>query len=143
MAVLTPGTTERAHKTTQLAVAGAESVEGSTSATNPRWWRNFYAERNAHHELGGERPRAEAERLAYGECIARWHLLFGKRWPSWRCAACDQPIEGMPALTLFDENRVHFDDKLNCLSRYGKRWRGGAAANLRKLGIDPPKGFEE
>jgi hypothetical protein len=76
MAALTPSTAQRAREATQLAVADAESVEGSTRATNPRWWRNLYAERSAHHERGGRRPRAEAEHLAYGECIARWHQLL-------------------------------------------------------------------
>jgi hypothetical protein len=42
----------------------AESADKSAHVTNPRWWRNLFAERAAHYELGGKRLRAEAERLA-------------------------------------------------------------------------------
>jgi hypothetical protein len=55
----------------------AESADKSAHVTNPRWWRNLFAERAAHYEFGGKRLRAEAEHLAYRECIAHWRRLFG------------------------------------------------------------------
>ena len=113
------------------------------SVTNPKSWRNFYAERIAYHDLGGRRLRADAERVAYGECVARWHQLFGTRWPPWQCVGCEDPIGGKAALTLSDGARVHFDDKLSCLFRYGERWRGEAVAGLRKLAIDQPREHED
>jgi hypothetical protein len=141
MAALTPSTAQRALEAAKPA-AGVESVETSASPTSPGWWRNLFADRAAHHELGGRRPRAEAKRLAYGECIACWHQLFGKRRSTWQCAGCDQPIGGLSALTLSDANRVHFDT-FDCLLHYSERWRGEAAVNLAKLGIDEPRDQEE
>jgi hypothetical protein len=48
----------------------------------------------------------------------------------------------LSALLLADETRVHFDEERECLIRFGRRWRGEAAAGLRALGLDPPEGFE-
>jgi len=45
--------------------------------------------------------------------------------------------KGQQALDLSDGNRVHLD-KLDCLLRFGERWRSEAAAGLRELGLDPP-----
>jgi hypothetical protein len=42
---------------------------------------------------------------------------------------------------LADGNRVHFET-LECILRYGERWRSEAAARLQALGIYPPTGSE-
>jgi hypothetical protein len=107
-------------------------------AADPVWWRGLYGEKLAKCLA---HPRAEAERLAYGELILQWHRWNGRRWPLWQCAGCDTPISGAAALDLADGNRVHFDGR-ECLSRFGERWRGDAVAGLRVLGFEPPKGFE-
>jgi hypothetical protein len=76
------------------------------------------------------------------ELLNEWHTRNGRRWPIWQCAGCDQLIGGLAALTLADRNRVHLDDKLSCLLRYGERWRSEATAGLRALGLHPPRGFD-
>jgi hypothetical protein len=62
----------------------------------------------------------------------------GKRWPTWQCAGCDAPIGGSQALNLPDGNRVHFEP-IDCLIRFGERWRGDASAALIALGLEPPR----
>jgi len=39
---------------------------------------------------------------------------------------------------------VHFDGVhgVNCITAYGRKWRGAAVAAVRDLGIDPPQGLE-
>jgi hypothetical protein len=44
-------------------------------------------------------------------------------------------------MTLADGNRVHVD-KVDCVLRFGARWRAEATAGLKALGLDPPDGFE-
>jgi hypothetical protein len=43
---------------------------------------------------------------------------------------------------LADGARVHFDDRLACVFRYGERWRGEATTSLTELGIAPPIEFK-
>jgi hypothetical protein len=116
-----------------------EACRASPSvAADPDLWRDFFEERAAIREFDGLRPRAEAELLAWGDLLNKWHLLHGRRWPAWQCSGCDEPIGGLPALTNIDGNRVHF----GCGTRFGERWRGAAVTGLRALGLEPPKGFE-
>jgi hypothetical protein len=125
--------------TDEIPGSGRIAKEGA----DPTAWRNLYSERADHHEFGGERPRAEAERLAYGDLLNRWHMAHGRRWPDCQCAGCDAPIGGLSSLALPDDAQVHLDDKLDCLTRYGRRWRGEAIAALCVFGIKTPQGFEE
>jgi hypothetical protein len=101
----------------------------------PTDWRARYHKAMAH--WGALHPPVEAAGLAWGELLTRWHRLRGARTPEWQCAGCGSPIGGLPALTLSDGARVHFD-RLDCLIRYGERWRRAATAGLRVLGLDPP-----
>jgi hypothetical protein len=87
-------------------------------------------------------PADEAARLAWGELEDRWHRLHGARVPEWQCSGCGVPIGRLVALDLPDGNRVHFDDSLDCLFSFGKRWRSEATAGLRALGLELPPGFE-
>lgn len=82
-------------------------------------------------------PPDEAAALAWGEIEDRWHRLHGARWPPWQCAGCDQPIGGLPAVTLADGSRVHLGN-LSCLLCFGRRWRSAASSALCSLGIEPP-----
>jgi len=50
-------------------------------------------------------------------------------------------IGGIEALTLGDDNRAHLVT-LDCLLRYGARWRAEATTGLRALGLDPPPDCE-
>jgi hypothetical protein len=109
---------------------------------NAEWWRRQLTIRSIHWGLTGKRTKAEVEGPAYGELLDEWRRSHGRRWPVWQCAGCDEPIGGMSALLLADENRVHFDKERECLVRFGERWRSEATAGLQALGIEPPEGFE-
>jgi hypothetical protein len=54
------------------------------------------------------------------------------------CAACRKPIATTEAISLIDGNHLHSGEGYECLTAYGRRWRGGATAGLRALGLDPP-----
>jgi hypothetical protein len=86
---------------------------------------------------GALHPAEDAEQIACREMQWRWHRLYGWREPEWRCAGCCQQIGGLALLTLGDGNRVHLD-RLDCLLRFGERWRSEAAAGLHAIGLDPP-----
>ena len=125
----------------------AESADRGDSdqlSVDAAGWRRQFTIRAIHRGLGGRRPKAEAERLAYGDLIEEWRKAHGRRWPGWQCAGCDEPIGGLSSLTLSDGNRVHFDEENECLIRFGRRWRGDAVAGLRALGVElpPPAGYE-
>jgi hypothetical protein len=83
----------------------------------------------------------KAELLAWGEMENRWHQLHGECIAPHLCAGCGELIGGLPALEVGHANRVHIDD-LDCVIRFGARWRGAATAALRSLGLDPPGGSE-
>jgi hypothetical protein len=110
--------------------------------SDPAWWRRRFTIRAIHWGLSGRWTKAEADRIAYGELLDEWRNSHGQRWPVSQCAGCDEPLGGLSALSLADENRVHFDEQLECLIRFGRRWRSEAVAGLRALGLDPPPGFE-
>jgi hypothetical protein len=82
-------------------------------------------------------PVEEAARLAWDQLEDRWHRLHGQRAPVGQCAGCGEPMGGLAALDLADGNRVHID-KLDCLLRFGERWRSEAAAGLLALGLSKP-----
>jgi hypothetical protein len=120
-----------------------EGADNSASVTNARRWRNFYAERAAHYELGGGRLRAEAEALTWAEAQLRWYSQHGERVPQDICAGCRRPIGTASALDLIDGNRVHLDSNTDCLIRHGARWRARATRSLMELGLRPPVGVAE
>jgi hypothetical protein len=105
------------------------------------WWLNHFMIRAIHWELRGKRTRSEAEPLAFNDLVDEWRKRYGRRWPAWQCAGCDEPIGGLPTLTLADENRIHFREDNECLIRFGRRWHDEAIAGLRALGLEPPPGF--
>jgi hypothetical protein len=111
------------------------------ASSNEMFWRDRYAARVGHWVRDNRRPE-EAEDLAYGEMVDQWRERYDQRSPAWQCAGCNEPIAGLPALQLADENRVHFDEYRQCLIRFGRRWRGEAVDGLRGLGLEPPAGFE-
>ena len=99
-------------------------------------WRLLYWEAVGHwlafHRTG------EAEQIAWGEMLLRWHRMHGGRpVPGWQCAGCGEPIRGLAALDLADGNRVHLDH-LDCLLSFGEGWRNKATTGLRALGLAPP-----
>lgn len=102
-------------------------------------WRGFYAERAAIREYDGQRPRAEAERLAWGELLVAWHRTHGVRPPTWQCAGCAAPLSGAEVFELADTARVHDAPDFTCLIAYGRRWRAAAQAGLAALGLEPPR----
>jgi hypothetical protein len=105
------------------------------SRSDPGWWRDFFEERAAHREFDGQRSRAEAERLAWDDCILEWHRRYAGRASRDLCAGCRRPIGTSEALTLWDGNRVHDQSGQECLRTYGQRWRGTAARALVALGL--------
>ena len=106
-------------------------------ATQARRWGDRFAARIVDW-FHGDRGWEEARRLAWGDVENEWHELHGRRWPSWQCAGCNAPLGGSLALNLPDGNRVHFEP-IDCLIRFGKRWRGDASEALIALGLELPR----
>jgi hypothetical protein len=132
-----------AHKAEVLAAlaVGASTCErgdqgDATANTEARRWRDLFATRITDW-FHGDRGWEEARRLAWGDLENEWHYQHGKRWPTWQCAGCDAPISGSQALKFLDGNRVHFEP-IDCLIRFGKRWRGEASEALVAFGLEPP-----
>jgi len=116
-----------------------EAKDDVLATLAPAWWRRQFAVRAIDREQGGIRSREDAALLAWGELECRWHRLYGERMLEWRCAGCGEPIGGLASLEFQDGNRVHFDE-LDCLIRYGERWRGAATRALVAMGLQPPAG---
>ena len=104
-------------------------------------YRDFYEERAAHWEFDAQRPRSEAERLAWGEAQWRWHKTHGERVSRELCTGCRRPIGTEAALDLIDDNRVHDRAGNDCLIRHGERWRAAATRALVGMGLQPPAGY--
>ena len=123
-----------------IALATVESERPEVAASDVRAvgdatdWRAFFAERVAIRQYEAGYPRSQAERLAWGDTINAWHMACGERAPAWRCAGCCKPISGAEALTLPDGTRVHFAG-LDCLTRYGAKWRAAASRVLVAMGL--------
>ena len=135
-----------AHKAEVLAALAPASTskctdrDAAVAGTEARRWRDRLATRIVDW-FHGDRGWEEARRLAWGDLENEWHELHGWRWPSWQCAGCNAPLGGSQALDLPDGNRVHFE-LIDCLIRFGKRWRGDASEALVALGLAPPKSLE-
>ena len=110
--------------------------ERAADGTEARRWRDRLATLIVDW-FRGDRDWKAAKRLAWGDLENEWHYQHGKRWPTWQCAGCDAPIGGSQALNLPDGNRVHFEP-IDCLIRFGKRWRGDASEALVAFGLEPP-----
>jgi hypothetical protein len=117
------------HKAEVLAVL-------SPSIIGARWWRERFTAKAVQWFLG-DRNWEAAKRLAWGDLENEWHYQHGKRWPTWQCAGCEKVIGGLAAIDLPDGNRVHLDP-IDCLIRFGKRWRGAACEALVAFGLEPP-----
>ena len=132
-----------AHKAEVLAALAPASTskctdrDAAVAGTEARRWRDRLATRIVDW-FHGDRGWEEARRLAWGDLENEWHELHGRRWPSWQCAGCNAPIGSSQALNLPDGNRVHFEP-IDCLIRFGKRWRGTACEALVALGLEPPR----
>jgi hypothetical protein len=111
-------------------------LDAAVAGTEARRWRDRLATRIVDW-FHGDRGWEEARRLAWGDVENEWHELHGRRWPSWQCAGCNAPIGGSQALNLPDGNRVHFEP-IDCLIRFGKRWRGDASEALIAFGLGAP-----
>jgi hypothetical protein len=120
-----------------LAVRKAQVLAAlSPSFVDAGWWRERFTAKSVQWFVGGRDWNA-AKRLAWGDLENEWHHQHGKRWPSWQCAGCDALIGGSEALNLPDGNRAHFEP-IDCLIRFGKRWRGAACEALVAFGLEPP-----
>ena len=132
-----------AHKAEVLAALAPASTskctdrDAAVAGTEARRWRDRLATRIVDW-FHGDRGWQEARRLAWGDVENEWHELHGRRWPSWQCAGCNAPLGGAQALNLPDGNRVHFEP-IDCLIRFGKRWRGDASEPLVAFGLEPPR----
>jgi hypothetical protein len=122
------------HKAEILAVLALNKNE-------PSYWQQRYTARTFEW-FNGQRDWNAARRIAWGDLQNEWNMLHGRRWPTWQCAGCDQPIGGVEAIDLPDRNRVHFEP-IDCLVRFGRRWRGEADEALRGFGLDPPDASRE
>jgi hypothetical protein len=117
------------HKAEVLAALSPSFVDAS-------WWRERFAAK-AVQWFVGDRDWDAAKRLAWGDAENDWHDLHGQRWPSWQCAGCHTLLGGSQALNLPDGNRVHFEP-IDCVIRFGRRWRGDARKALVAFGLEPP-----
>ena len=120
-----------AHKAEVLAVL-AWSAPGAVEARH--WAERLTA--LTFEWFGGKREWEEARQLAWGNLQNEWWARHGRCWPRWQCAGCRQPISGAAAIDLPDGNRVHLEP-LDCLLRFGKRWRDDADAALAALFVEP------
>src|SRR5262249_49126860 len=102
-------------------------------------WCARYCEALAY--WSGFHAPSEAARLAWGEMENRWHQAYGERIPSHVCAGCGKLIGGLPALEVGHGMRVHIGE-LDCVIRFGQRWRKAATAALHGFGLDPPTEFD-
>src|SRR5262249_55848937 len=125
------------HKTEVLAALAPIDLDQSAEMAEARLWRGRFAGLAFAWSRGGDRDWDAARRLAWGDLQNEWHRLYGERWPTWQCAGCDAPIGGLEALSLPDGNRVHLNP-IDCLIRFGRRWRGAADEALVVLGLEPP-----
>jgi hypothetical protein len=112
------------------------------AASDPASWRNHFKRLLA---LGGiyREPSGEnAEGPVFENVILRWHLRFGASPDPHRCAGCGDKLEAEAGLLLGDA-RVHLDGMrgINCVTAYGRKWRGSAIKVLGVLGMDPPPGY--
>src|SRR5262249_51035610 len=125
------------HKAEVLAALAPTDQDQPAEMAEARLWRGRFAGLAFAWSRGGDRDWDEARRLAWGDLQNEWHRLHGQRWPTWQCAGCDAPIGGLEALSLPDHNRVHLNP-IDCLVRFGRRWRGVADEALVMLGLEPP-----
>ena len=128
---------KRAEAVVKLLAEHKAEVLAALSPSIGSWWRERFAAK-AVLWFVGDRDWDAAKRLAWGDLENEWHHQHGKRCPSWQCAGCDAPIGGSQALNLPDGNRVHFEP-IDCLIRFGKRWRGDASEPLVAFGLEPPR----
>jgi hypothetical protein len=120
-----------------LAQHKAEVLAALTSKGNElSYWQERYTARTFEW-FNGKRDWNAARRIAWGDLQNEWHKRHGLRWPAWQCAGCEKPITGFPIIDMADGNRVHLEP-IDCLIRFGSRWRGGADEALRSFGLDPP-----
>ena len=111
-------------------------------AGDPAARRALFQLRVAYRQKSANRTSAEAEILAFSDCLVQWHQRHGKRPEPGRCAGCGGRFTDNDMLDLGHGVRVHLDPRFSCLTRYGYAWRSAAVAGLHKLGFDPPKDFE-
>jgi hypothetical protein len=122
----------------------AGPASGELPAAEAGYWRDFFEERAAHREFDGGYSQADAERLAFGEMILEWHRQHGVPPEPECCAGYGDEFPSEGGLALCDGARVHFDGVrgVDCIVKYGKKWRGPAVAALRVLGFEAPQGFD-
>jgi hypothetical protein len=119
-----------------LAQHKAKVLAALRAKNEPSYWQERFTARTFEW-FHGNRNWAAARRIAWGDLENDWHNLHGRRWPAWQCAGCEKPIGGLAAIDLPDGNRIHFEP-IDCLVRFGRRWRGKADAALAALGLLPP-----
>ena len=105
----------RAAKPELVATLGRPCTEPERAAWDATDWRAFYEKRAAIREYDGQRPRPEAERLAWGEMQNEWHQRHGEITPPRQCAGCGEPIGGGEAMPLTTGERLLLRDGYDCL----------------------------
>jgi hypothetical protein len=95
-------------------------------ANDPAAWRALFQSRVGYRLKSGDRTPADAEVLAFGDCLVQWHWRYGARPDPRRCVGCGDPFIDDDLLDLGSGVRVHLDARLSCLTRYGQTWRRAA-----------------
>jgi hypothetical protein len=138
-----------AHKPEVLAalVPGKHSADRVGAVDRPpvadQTWQAHYSRGIVHWFLHGQRRWHEAEAIAYGELLIKWHKHYGARPDPRCCAGCGHELPGDGGLVLSDGAHLHLVGVrgVDCVIAYGQKWRDAALVALGALGLDPPKGF--
>ncbi len=132
---ITPKKPPPASSAPRRTVHSAYSADSGNSTWDAQDWRDFFEERAAIRQYDGHYSQADAERLAFHECVCRWHLINGKAPDTRYCAGCGNVTDNRPTMQLPDGAVVHDDPEHDCLRAYGDKWRGTAEAALAEIGI--------
>jgi len=127
------------HALAPVSECGAGRRTITKNDTSDCWRAEIDAMAARRRALGDDDAAARA--YAYNALISTWHRQHGERTPAGRCAGCVNEIEAGAAIHALPLGEQVHGAGLDCLIKYGRRWRAGAAARLATLGITAPEGW--
>lgn len=104
-----------------------------------RSWIDRY---RAEVQRRGAHPTDVAERRAYEAVLGDWWRERGRRGSPDRCGGCGRALDELDAVMRIEGVPVHIGpNRLDCVVKFGRRWRGEARGALEKAGVRPPRGW--